>query len=331
MKKMNKDSGADAMEKYTREELAEALRVVSSTIGNCEKMQPKFAEGTSQHTLLKNRIKALRIAEALTAGENIAGRYANEELEEALRPVASIISKCEKAQLKFAEGTSHHTRFESIIKAMHVSKALIEDEIAKSVFYDVEIKLKKRNKILFSRDSRCLQELISLIGLQKHRAVAMWALDCGRVTLEQFEAKYPQEHRPRTCLEVSEAWAKGKVKMPAAKKAILASHAAAKEIDDSEYGALCHAIGHAGAAVHVETHALGLVFYELTAVVLRCGKDNYREPVTEKIKYYKNRLLYWQENTDKLGLEWAGFLLDDTRPNKEKLLNEKRKQKEQKR
>lgn len=53
------------MNKYTREELDKALLLVSSTITNCEKMQPKFAEGTSQHTLLKNRIKALYISKAL--------------------------------------------------------------------------------------------------------------------------------------------------------------------------------------------------------------------------------------------------------------------------
>ncbi|SPF57023.1 conserved hypothetical protein [Candidatus Desulfosporosinus infrequens] len=50
---------------------------------------------------------------------------------EALRPVSSIISKCEKAQLKFAEGTSHHTRFKNMIKAMYISKLLITDEISK--------------------------------------------------------------------------------------------------------------------------------------------------------------------------------------------------------
>jgi hypothetical protein len=119
------------MDKYTREELAEALRVVASTISKCEKMQPKFAEGTSQHTLLKNRIKALYISKALITDENVIDKYTKEELIEALRPVSSVISKCEKAQLKFAEGTSHHTRFKSIIKAMYISKALITDEINK--------------------------------------------------------------------------------------------------------------------------------------------------------------------------------------------------------
>ena len=182
-------------------------------------------------------------------------------------------------------------------------------EKTSTMFSDVEIKIKKRNKILFSRDSRCLQELIKLIQLQNHRTMVMWALDCAKLPLEQFEAKYPDERRPRICLELCEAWARGKIKMPAAKKAILNSHAVAKEINDSEYGALCHAIGHAGATVHVGTHALGLPMYELTSIVLRYGKDNFLKPVSEKIDYYYNRLLYWQENTDKLKLDWADFLL----------------------
>jgi hypothetical protein len=193
------------------------------------------------------------------------------------------------------------------------------------MFSDVEIKLKKRNKLLFSRDSESLQGLIKLIQIQTHRTLVMWALDCAKMTLEHFEAKYPDEHRPRTCLELCEAWARGKIKMPIAKQAILDSHGVAKEIEKSEYAALCHAIGHAGATVHVETHALGLPIYELTAIVLKYGKDNFAKPVSEKIDFYYNRLVYWQENTDKLGLNWADFLLDDTRPNKERLLGEKQR------
>ena len=49
----------------------------------------------------------------------------------------------------------------------------------------------------------------------------------------------------------------------------------------------------------------------------------------EKIKYYYDRLLYWQENTDKLDLQWADFLQDDTRPNKERVLSDKGRQKQQ--
>ncbi len=119
------------MFKYTGEELAEALLVVISTISKCEKIQPKFAEGTSQQTLLKNRIKALYISKSLMTDENVMGTYTKEELMEALPPIASIINKCEKAQLKATEGTVHHTRLKNIIKAMYISKTLITDEISK--------------------------------------------------------------------------------------------------------------------------------------------------------------------------------------------------------
>ncbi|WP_425806113.1 hypothetical protein ACHOLT_04710 [Desulfitobacterium sp. Sab5] len=57
------------MGKYTREELEEALQIVSSVISRCEKNKPKFVEGTSQHTLLKNRIKAIYISKSLITDE----------------------------------------------------------------------------------------------------------------------------------------------------------------------------------------------------------------------------------------------------------------------
>jgi len=205
------------------------------------------------------------------------------------------------------------------------------------MYSDIREKLKKGNKILFSRDSSCLQNLIRLIELQKHRTLVMWAFECAQITLGLFEEKYPADYRPRIALEMCKAWAKGEVKMPVAKKAILDAHASAKDINDDVYIALCHAIGHAGATVHVETHALGLVFYELTAIVLanvkncnnnfalakdikNCNND-FEIAINEKIDYYYERLLYWQNIIDTLDLSWAKFLLDDTRPNKEKLLN----------
>ncbi|AEY67270.1 hypothetical protein [Clostridium sp. BNL1100] len=113
------------MEKYTGEELEEALCTVTSIINRCEKAQLKFVEGTSQHTLLTNRIKAMYISKLLLTNENVLDKYTKEELKAALTPISSVISKCEKAQFKFAEGTSHHTRFNKMITAMYISKSLI--------------------------------------------------------------------------------------------------------------------------------------------------------------------------------------------------------------
>jgi hypothetical protein len=57
------------MNTFTKEDLEEALRAINSTISKCEKVQPKLKQGTSQHTLLIRRIKALNIASTLIKKE----------------------------------------------------------------------------------------------------------------------------------------------------------------------------------------------------------------------------------------------------------------------
>lgn len=56
---------ADQTDSFTRDDLQEALCAFASMISKTEKTQAKFSPGTSQHTLQRNRLKALRIAEAL--------------------------------------------------------------------------------------------------------------------------------------------------------------------------------------------------------------------------------------------------------------------------
>ncbi|HDF2567807.1 TPA: hypothetical protein PC463_003670, partial [Clostridioides difficile] len=50
------------MNYHTKEELMEVLRVASSRIINCEKVQKKFSEETSHHTRFKNIIEAMYIS-----------------------------------------------------------------------------------------------------------------------------------------------------------------------------------------------------------------------------------------------------------------------------
>lgn len=57
------------MNNYTKEELEEAHRAIASTISKCEKVLPKLRPGTSQHTLLIRRIKALNISLTLITRE----------------------------------------------------------------------------------------------------------------------------------------------------------------------------------------------------------------------------------------------------------------------
>jgi hypothetical protein len=116
---------------YTENELSDALKVVSSTISKCENIQPKFAEGTSQYTLLKNRIKAMYISKALITEDPELEQYSKQELIDALKPVASVISKCETGQRKHEMEAPQYKRFQKLIDAMNIAKSLISDEISK--------------------------------------------------------------------------------------------------------------------------------------------------------------------------------------------------------
>ncbi len=167
---------------------------------------------------------------------------------------------------------------------------------------------KPGRQILFSRDSQCLQELLMLMEVASHRALVRWALDCAEGALAAFEEGRPREARPRIALERCAAWARGEIKMPEARRAILDAHAVAKDVGDRRLAALAHAIGQAGATVHAKTHAPGLAFYELTAIRLEKGPD-WEEAVARRIGFYTERLLYWSGHADDPGRAWAKFLL----------------------
>ena len=53
------------MIQYTEVEFEEALQTVIATIANCEKMLPKFMEGTTNYKRLTKTIEAMKIAETL--------------------------------------------------------------------------------------------------------------------------------------------------------------------------------------------------------------------------------------------------------------------------
>lgn len=59
----------DMARKPTQDDIQEYLRALAKMIDKTEKTQARFLPGTSQHTLQRNRLKALRVAEALIEAE----------------------------------------------------------------------------------------------------------------------------------------------------------------------------------------------------------------------------------------------------------------------
>jgi hypothetical protein len=55
-------------------------------------------------------------------------KYTTDECQEAIRPIASLISKSEKAQQKLRPGTWQYTMLEDNLKALHIAFALMHKE-----------------------------------------------------------------------------------------------------------------------------------------------------------------------------------------------------------
>lgn len=168
-------------------------------------------------------------------------------------------------------------------------------------------KIKRKNQILFSKDSAFLQDLALLIQGQSHKTLALWAFDLAGESVAVLKEKYPQETRPEEALLAAKDWAAGNVKMRFAQRKILDCHAVAKELTDKSDIAACHAVGQACAVVHTAGHALGYPMYDLSAIVYRLGIENCQEEVEKRKQTYIAKLFYWQSQ-DQPG-PWADFML----------------------
>lgn len=174
---------------------------------------------------------------------------------------------------------------------------------------EARIKLKKRNQVLFAKDSEYLQDLIMLFQNQTHRTMALWAFDFAAESIINLEEKYPDEKRPKEALEAAWDWAAGKIKMRLAQRKILDCHAFAKEIDSKEDIAICHSIGQACAVVHTARHAIGYPIYDLTSIIYRHGIESCLEAVEIRKQEYFDKLFYWNKHLCDYKGEWADFML----------------------
>lgn len=118
------------MSDYSADKLQEARRPITSLMNKSEKAQQKLAPGTWQHTMLRHNLKALRIASALMDEEpHNPDNFTRGDLQEALRALASMASKTEKALARFSPGTSQHTLQRNRLEALQIAEALVRAEM----------------------------------------------------------------------------------------------------------------------------------------------------------------------------------------------------------
>ncbi len=174
--------------------------------------------------------------------------------------------------------------------------------------------------LLLTRSSAEVWPLKGLVERQNHRALVLWVIDCAPRVLRVFEKSYPLDKRPRLALKAAKLWSQGKIKMPQARRAALDSHKAATSVK-SENPAACaaaRAMGHVVGTVHADTHALGIVFYGVTAFVYASKEKDKNKVVQRELAWFYKRLKYWEGKETQVKAPWASFLMQN-KLNKEAL------------
>jgi hypothetical protein len=106
-----------------------------------------------------------------------------------------------------------------------------------------------------------------------HHLLALWAADCAEHVLHYFEQERPGDERPRRAIEHARAWARGEVKMMAARAAGGHANGAARDLVGPAREA-AFAAGQAGAVAHVAAHDLGAAAYAIRAARAAAPKGN---------------------------------------------------------
>jgi hypothetical protein len=164
-----------------------------------------------------------------------------------------------------------------------------------------------------------MQPLHEIISRQDHRTLVLWALETGEDILKIYKTVFPDDPRPEQALEAADAWSRGNIKMPLAKKAARETHEAAKDakgvqgmldvknpkIDAAIASA--HAMGQIIGVVHVATHSTSYAAYAVQALVLFNTLRESEEVLTDSVNYLSARLMHWA-SANKDNRPWATFL-----------------------
>jgi hypothetical protein len=146
-------------------------------------------------------------------------------------------------------------------------------------------------KGLDARGWRNNKLLIGLLGDKKaHRIIAMWAADCAEHVLHLFEEKYPEDKRPREAIEAGRAWIRGEIIVGEVRKAAIATHAAARQVNQDDARAAARAAGHAAGTAHVAGHAIHAAEYACKAVSFLPQPESGANPMASEIEWQLTHL-----------------------------------------
>lgn len=144
--------------------------------------------------------------------------------------------------------------------------------------------MSKARKMLSDWKAPYIQSLMKLIETQSKKTLANWAIDYSEaVMLPLWNKVYPDDLRPQQALKAAREWLAGEIKLPQAKKEILACHGAAREAAGNPTAqAAARSIGQSASTIHSAQHCIGLAFYGALAVAYdQLGMDTPWEQIEQ--------------------------------------------------
>jgi len=130
------------------------------------------------------------------------------------------------------------------------------------------------------------ERIVNLVEQTDHKVLANWAIDCVERVLPYFEAKFPDDPRPRNAIKTLRDWIEtGVFSMKAIRKASLDSHASAREVGkDTAARSAARAAGQAVATAHVPTHSIGSAIYDADNAVAKERDRQYHRLLSLRTK-----------------------------------------------
>ena len=120
------------MKKPAADARREVLRPIASLIRKSAKARRKLAPGTWQSKMLRDNLRALRLASALMKNPaGGAGRRPPDDLRAARMTLAAMIGRVEKTTKQFASGTAPHTLQKNRLRALRAAQAALQAALEK--------------------------------------------------------------------------------------------------------------------------------------------------------------------------------------------------------
>lgn len=128
------------------------------------------------------------------------------------------------------------------------------------------------------------------LSLERHRLLAAWAADCAERVLPLFAEQNPNDDRPRQAIEMARAWSRGEITVGEARAVSVASHTAAREVDEGAARFAARAAGHVVATAHMADHAPGGAVYALKAIRSATVPEQADAAVAQEHRWQKEHL-----------------------------------------